>query len=462
MLYKFRARHIKRILWGLVVVVIPAFILWGGLSFLKEKKQRLVGRIEKKNIYLVDFSYYLKMANLHFTLLGEEDLSYQDYVTKAWQFLLFLWKAKKEKIKVDDKEVVETIKNIFSKDGKFDKERYFYILKYRLRMPAHIFEEYMRDFLKIDKLLQENIKIEIKDEEVKEFYKRDTQKAKINYFFIPYGDFKKELKFTEEEIKEFYLRNKSIFKEEPKVKINYIIINEEQKDKKKILKEISSIKDLEELKDKFSLKVKETDFFALNEPVEGIGWYPQINKTSFSLKEKEISSPLKWKENRLIVIQKIDERSSFVPPLEEIKEKVIERLKEEKSKEKVKEECEEIIEMIKKEKVKDLKEVAKRKKIEIKETGYFKYYDYIEGVGLNEELSKVIFSLKKGEIYPSFFLLEKGGYIIQLEDVTPFNEEKFEKEKEIYIKKLKVRKRLLETLKFISQIEKESQLEIYL
>ncbi|HIE36235.1 MAG TPA: hypothetical protein EYP89_03245 [Candidatus Omnitrophica bacterium] len=110
----------------------------------------------------------------------------------------------------------------------------------------------------------------------------------------------------------------------------------------------------------------------------------------------------------------------------------------------------------------DLKEVAKRKKIEIKETGYFKYYDYIEGVGLNEELSKVIFSLKKGEIYPSFFLLEKGGYIIQLEDVTPFNEEKFEKEKEIYIKKLKVRKRLLETFKFISQIEKESQLEIYL
>jgi hypothetical protein len=443
----------------LVIVVIPAFILWGGISFLKAKKERIVGKIGKKNIYLDEFNYYIRMAKLHFVLLGEENLSYQDYIAKAWQLFLLLWKAKKEKIKVSDKEVIEMIKNIFSKEGEFKKGRYFYVLKYRLKMPPRVFEEYIRDFLKIDKLLQKNVKVEIKDEELKEFYKRNTQKAKIIYLYIPYDKFKKEIELKEEEIKEFYSKSKPLFKEEPKVKIKYIII---EKNKEEVLKSIASLKNLEELKDKFSLEIKETDFFALNEPIEGIGWYPQINEVSFSLKKGQISSPIEWKEDRVIILQKIDERPSFVPPLEEIKEKVVEKLIEEKSKEKVKQECEKILEVIKKEKIKNLKEVAKKEEIEIGETDYFKYYDYIEGVGFSEELSKVIFSLKKGEIYPSFFLLEKGGYIIQLQDITPFNEEEFEKQKENYLKKLKERKRLLETLKFISQIEKESQLETYL
>jgi parvulin-like peptidyl-prolyl isomerase len=464
MLYKFRTHHIKRILWILVIVVIPTFILWGGISYLNTRQRRIVGEIDNKGISWSKFHYYLRMADLYFYLFSpqQERASYdgKKRFLSAWYFLLLLWKADKENIKVKDTEVVNKIKEYLFKDREFNKEAYLNFLRRGARIPARVFEEYVRNFLKIDKLFQKYIKIDVSDEEIKEAYKKDTQKAKINYLFIPYNKFENKINITDEEIKDFYLKNKSLFKEEPKVKIKYIALEDSNPKKTEILKTLSSIKNIEELKERFSLEIKETGFIGLKDPIEGLGWYPQVNKISFSLKEKEISSPLKIK-GKVIIIQKEKERSSFVPPLSKIKEKVKEKLKEEKLKEEVRKKGEEIIQIITKENIKDLRKIAKKEDLEFKETNYFKYYDYIEGLGLDEKISKIVFSLKKGEIYLSPLLLTKGGYIIQLKEITPFNEEDFKKQKDTYKERIYRSKMLLQKVKFISELEKEARLKIY-
>jgi parvulin-like peptidyl-prolyl isomerase len=462
MLYKFRTHHIKRILWALVLLIIPAFVLWGGISFLKTKKEEAIGEIGGHRITSQRFNYYLQMAKVYFSLFikDKEKLTSQDYITKAWELLLLIWKADREKIKSSDEEVVKNIENIFSTEGKFNKDLYFRFLKYGLRMQPRVFEECIRNFIRIDKLLQRHIKIEISDSEIRELYKKDNQQAKIGYLFIPYERFEKEINIEEEEIKNFYDANKNIFKEEPKVKIKYIAIDEENGLKNEILNALSSIKNLDELKNYFSVEIKESDFIGLKDPLEGIGWYPQINTTAFNLKEKEISSPIKLK-NKTIIIEKEGEKASFIPPLNKIKNKVKEKLKEEKLKEKTKKVCQEILTAIKNKNIKDLKKIARDKGVEFKETEYFKYYDYIEGMGVDEKVSKIIFSLRKGEIYSQPIMLLKGGYIVQLKDITAIDEEKFKEEKKSYSEKLYKSRSLVERMKFISNLEKEAQLKIY-
>ena len=62
MLNKFRTHHIKRILWAMLVVIIPSFVLWGGIAYLKGKNAETFVRIGNRALTLSDFKYYLSMA----------------------------------------------------------------------------------------------------------------------------------------------------------------------------------------------------------------------------------------------------------------------------------------------------------------------------------------------------------------------------------------------------------------
>ncbi|UCC95966.1 MAG: hypothetical protein JSW40_04250, partial [Candidatus Omnitrophota bacterium] len=254
--------------------------------------------------------------------------------------------------------------------------------------------------------------------------------------------------------------NNTLFNEEPKFKIRYVFIKNDNPQKQEIIEATPSIKTLEEFEKQFSLEIKETPFVGTNDPIEGIGWQPIINAVAFSLKNSQLSPPLEIKDG-LIIIEKQKERPAVIPPLEKITKVVEEKVKEEQAKERTKQMCYQLLETISKKSKPNLKRAARRNRFEYKETDYFKYADYIEGVGLDEAVSKVIFSLQKNQVYPEPLLLLKGAYIIQLKDLTPFDEETFEKEKEVYSDNLFQERYFIERVKFLSQIEKESKLKVY-
>ena len=224
MLTKFKTRHIKRILGVLVIIIIPAFILWGSLTYLSSRKKGILGKIENHTIRRNEFSPYIDMARLHLLLTIGRNFGYPQIEAQAWRLYLLLWKVKKEKITVTDEEVIKRIREMFGSE-KFDQERYLRFLRYRLRVDPRKFEEYVRRMLMIEKLWNKLIKIRVSEEEVLELYKKENQKAKISFLFIPYNKFKKQ-EVKEEEIKSYYQKNKVLFKQKPKVKIRYILLSQ--------------------------------------------------------------------------------------------------------------------------------------------------------------------------------------------------------------------------------------------
>jgi peptidyl-prolyl cis-trans isomerase D len=448
-------------MWGLAIIIIPAFALWGGISFLQEKQQNVVAKINGQAITQEEFKYYVTMAQLYFAFLDmpdkEKRVSKEDVLQTSLDYLLLLWKADKENIRVSDNEVIETIKKIknFSQDGKFDKEHYLRFLKY-MRIEPRAFEEYIRNFLKIDKLYQKHIKINLSDAEAKKLYKKDTQTARINYIFIPYDKFKEQIKVTQDEIKDFYEKNKSYFRQEPKIKIKYAVIKDNQELMDKVIKNFASIKTIDELKTKYSVDVKETEFIGKKDPIEGLGWQPAINQIAFSLKKKRMSQPLQTSIG-YIFLQKEDEKASYIPELSGIQQEVEDTIKTKLTKDQTQQLAEKILQKINEANAVNLKKIADQEHLDYKETGNFKFYDYIEGMGLNEKVSKIIFSLKKGKIYPYPLFLSKGTYIVELKDISTFDEKDFTAKRDEYIAKLEQSLELKEKMRFLANIKKEAK-----
>ncbi|MDD4955386.1 MAG: SurA N-terminal domain-containing protein [Candidatus Omnitrophica bacterium] len=460
MLNTFRSHH-KKIMWILAIAVIPAFVLWGGISFLKEKNQNSVAKVGGRTITLNDMRYYVTMVQLSLALSGapekEKNISKQDIIQTAFDYILLLWKADKDRIKVSDSEVIASIKQMkfFSRDKTFDQQQYKHLLR-QMHMEPQVFEEYIRNLLKIEKLYQKYIHINPSETDVKKLYRKDTQKARISYIFIPYDKLKEGIKVPENELEKFYQKNKSLFKEGPKIKIKYAMIPATDKEKVALIKnDLNNLKSIDDLKTKFSTDIKETTFIGKNDPIEGLGWQPAINSIAFSLKPKKISPMLETSAG-YIFLQKEEEKAAFTPEFTEIKPKVEEAAKDSLAKEKAKVLADKLAAKIKNEKIENLKKLAEQENYEFKETGEFKYYDYIEGLGLNESVSKIIFSLKKGQIYPYPVFLSKGAYIIQLKDISSIDEADFTAKKEEYLARLKQSMDVMQKMKFLSQIRKES------
>lgn len=450
----------------LVIVIVPAFVLWGGSSFIRSRMQKPLGTIGGRKITPEEFNYYVAMAGLNNKLRaltspeeGMKQPNTYDLGKEAMQYLLLLWKANKEKIAVSDDEVMVMIKKMFSRGGEFNKEFYLRLLERGFQMQPRVFEEYIRDFLKIDKLIDEKLQVQVTEDEIRDIYQKDTQKVKITYIAIPADKFKDQVTVTDEEIQEFYKQNQEVFKEAPRIKIKYTIVENNNPDKEKILKSLTKIKDLSQLHDEFSLDIKETDFITLNDPLEGIGWQPQINQIAFNLKKGQLS-PIIELDKGLVIAQKIDGKESFIPKLNEIIEKVKQTLITKKSLEEAVALAQRILNQIVERNIQDLNGIAKKENLELKETDYFRYFDYIEGMGLDKEVSDTVFSLDKGQIHSQPILLNETTYIIKLQDKTPFDEESFQAKKAQYERALLLTKEMKGRVDLITDISKEADARI--
>lgn len=165
MLKFLRKKNIAKIVfWALVILIMPAFVLWGtgSLSGSKDKGPKSVGTIGGKKISFEDFYYALNGARCQIVLFYFAQPKMLDTILQdkalmgklAWDRILMLKEADRNKIKASDKEVVAFVRThpIFNRNGAFDTAIYEHVLRYNIGLDARAFEEIVRENIKIKKL----------------------------------------------------------------------------------------------------------------------------------------------------------------------------------------------------------------------------------------------------------------------------------------------------------------------
>jgi len=161
----------------------------------------------------------------------EDDIKKLDLKQKTVDFLvnriLLLNEAKREGIKVTDKDVSNAIeqKKVFYDNGHFSKEKYLAILKANNINPKD-YELSLKSDLYIDRLKSKLYKgIVVSANDVKKYYDRNFSKIKVDYISISPTDFKNKIKYSTEDLRKYYNLHKELFRIPTKLKFKYVLIS---------------------------------------------------------------------------------------------------------------------------------------------------------------------------------------------------------------------------------------------
>ena len=280
-----KKKVMKKILWGLAIIIIPAFVLWGAGSLSKRKFAfKYVGTIEGKKVPVEEFVKSLKNVQVGIILnyinqpeVMEKIQSDRKLTNRlAWENIILQRAATKNKITVSDKAVISFVMThpLFSRGGTFDGKLYDYILKNNFGMTPRDFEESVRSFLVSMKYRTALVKnLDVTDKELFESYKNEFEKAAFYCVLIDKERFKKDSAVSDDEIAAFYEENKENFRAAEKVVVQYISFPHKEKGEKgdallklkrfyEILK--SKPQNMEALAEDLNLTVKETAPFSLS------------------------------------------------------------------------------------------------------------------------------------------------------------------------------------------------------
>ena len=381
MLLKFfrKKKNMKRIVWGLAILIIPAFVIWGAGSSNKKKGKGpdYAGKVFGKKISLDEYVNMWRVTrdNAIRSFGANVPVEFIDQLT--WNRIILLKEAERENIAVKNDEVVERIISfpIFQRNGSFDKKLYKSVLKNNARG----FEEKIRDDIRITKLREKVTSgITVTDIEVEDEYKKKFEKVRSSYVSIPFSDLEKDVVYEKADLLKFYENNKENFRRPDEINIRYIkvplssfdkevYVTEEQikryfeehtsdyknpdseetpvldegikktiseklaKERKtslaeelgyKIIDSVLKKKDLDIASASFALETKETGFFNMQQTIPGIGWSYEFTKRGFELKPDEISNMLIKGEDSFYIIQLKERKKSYLPEFKDAEDLV--------------------------------------------------------------------------------------------------------------------------------------------
>lgn len=478
MLNKLRNKKTAKKIWIiLAIIVIPPFVLlWGPGSSIVRGKQKsgYVGKIFGRNIPISEYKDAYEAARNQAVLqYGDKFSEMQKYLnleSRAWDRLILLVQAKKNKIKATDKEVIEEIQGypLFQNKGRFDSQIYSQLLEYVFRIQPRQFEEEIRQNLILFKL-SEGItgNITVTETEIKEEYQKLNEEISMYYIAGLPSDFAKGITVSQEEVKEYFTKNSLQFKEPLAFNIEYTAINSENEDEKAVKDKINAVfarlsknTDFSNAAKEFNLSVKETGFFGQTDPIPGIGWSQEISGVISKARVGDLLPPI-YAEKYYYILRLKEKREPFIPGFETIKDKVKETLSNDKSLSAAKQGMENCLNKLKqaqKENPKsiDFEKAAKEFNLKSGETAFFKYGSYIEGIGASDNFFMQARNLKEDEFSP-MINTPTGLYIIKLKAKKLIDEEKFTKEKAELSQRLLFQKKGEHFLKFLEDLKRRNQ-----
>jgi len=394
-------------------------------------------------------------------------------------------KARELGFRVSDKEVNEFIKSIpaFQIEGQFiGKDQYQERIRRIFNLNPGDFEIILRQELlarKMEDFIYETALIT--EEELYNIYLR--QNEKVNLYYIPFlsKDYIDAYTPSEEEIKTYFEANKDKFKTDELRSIRYITITAEDFENRieiseeeinayysaypeefvaedggtlpledaraqivTVLKsqkggalredfigllqsEGGSDKSLDELAAEYKIEtINESEPFAQSDILKEIP--PRITRLAFE--ENKGATDIVSMGSSIWVIEVKDIVPSRAKDVEEAKEEITAKLKNEKAKEITREKAQETLTKLKKAKKGELTEKAKSLGVELLETGYFSRLENVPKIN-NENLRSEAFEINEATVVSNKLYNNKDDfYIVALKEKQSADKEVFNQEKD--------------------------------
>lgn len=148
-------KYTKVIIW----FVVGSFILWGGYSISSLKKEgRFAGEVFGQPVTFQEYNQFYRATQLF--MPSEQPVNDPDLLRDyTWQNIIYAREAKRKNIKVTDGDVRNEIANILQQQGLASPtaEQYRIWLTRTLHLSPREFEEGLREFMRIQKLLRTEI-----------------------------------------------------------------------------------------------------------------------------------------------------------------------------------------------------------------------------------------------------------------------------------------------------------------
>lgn len=151
---KLLRKHTKVVVW----IIVVSFAIWGGYSATTLKKEgRYAGEAFGKPVTFQDYNRFYNATQLFMPSKDKSELENPEVLrTFTWQNIIYSREAKRLGIKVTDDEVRQEVANILTQQGIHapTQEQYRIWLTRTLRISPREFEEGLREFLRIQRLLR--------------------------------------------------------------------------------------------------------------------------------------------------------------------------------------------------------------------------------------------------------------------------------------------------------------------
>jgi len=171
----------------------------------------------------------------------------------------------------------------------------------------------------------------------------------------------------------------------------------------------------------------QTEYFSREEDIPGIIGNDKLREVIFSLEPGAVSDVLEFK-NRFYLFQTADKKSSHLPELEDVIERVQEDLTLHLAREKAHSEAENLLEEL--QNGGDWEDLLRKAELTPETSEFFKRGDPIEGIGQATELQEAVFALQEETPYPKQVFESNTGYhVVRWEATRGIDEEAFQEEK---------------------------------
>ena len=445
----FRSRKFaRRVLVLLLILIIPAFVLWGAGSV--TRGSQLIGIIGKEKIYPDDlvkslqgiktqllFVYYGNFAALRQILQNRQLMN-----VMAWERLVMLEGARRGKMNIGNEAVLAFISQhpLFQRDGAFDPQVYKYVLQNNLGITPREFEELVRENMKIQFFRQGLLKdVDVTDEELLEVYNMANDKVRVSYILIEKDDFADEVTVLSEEARAYYEENAQQFIEPEKAEVEYIsFAYDSPEEKSEVLRKIEKVYPLlredpagfKGIAENNGLRYASTGTFTANDVIPGMPFFKGFQDMSLSLQENEISPPIfsaEGKGNAYII-----HRTGVTPPRElafdEVSQPLTGALKESKLLSLAGKRAGEIHAAML-ESGETFESAARSLGTDIKATDLQTVSGYFEGIGPSGEIIARAREAGEGNITGPI-IVKKGAIIARVDQIVPADRKAFDDEKE--------------------------------